>query len=185
MDWEAKLAWAAGLAALMLDRQDEAGRWLRRGADEYRASWEIAPPGSWGRPIAALRCRLLAGDADGARLDAAWTLRVGALEAAGAIGGYAAVLALLALGRDADAIPLAEALRGRSDFPGDVADALAALARGEPEAYAAAVGSVVRSFETRDAYLEDVPVADTALVLQELARARGIAAEISSPLLPV
>lgn len=45
---------------------------------------------------------------------------------------------------------------------------------------------VLQSFETRDAYLEDVPVADTVLVLQALARRRGLAAELRlrSTLLP-
>ena len=37
--------------------------------------------------------------------------------------------------------------------------------------YAEAVESVLESFEARDAYLEDVPVADTVLVLQALAGA--------------
>ena len=43
---------------------------------------------------------------------------------------------------------------------------------------------MLSSFETRDEYLEDVPVADTVLVLQALAGLRGVAAELDSPLLP-
>ncbi len=43
---------------------------------------------------------------------------------------------------------------------------------------------MLESFEARDDYLEDMPVADTVLVLQALARRRGIEAELSSPLLP-
>ena len=50
--------------------------------------------------------------------------------------------------------------------------------------YAEAVEEVLESFETREEYLEDLPVADTVLVLQTLARRRGLAAELSSPLLP-
>ena len=50
--------------------------------------------------------------------------------------------------------------------------------------YIYAIESVLESFETRDEYLEDIPVADTVLVLQALAARRGIAAELSSPLLP-
>ncbi len=50
--------------------------------------------------------------------------------------------------------------------------------------YVGAVESVLESFETRDEYLEDVPVADTVLVLQALAALRGMAAELESPLLP-
>jgi hypothetical protein len=43
---------------------------------------------------------------------------------------------------------------------------------------------VLDSFETRDAYLEDIPVADTVLVLQALAARRGLEAALSSELLP-
>jgi hypothetical protein len=76
-------------------------------------------------------------------------------------------------------------LRGRDDFPRDVADALAYLAAGDVVGYIEAVESVVDSFETRDEYLEDIAVADTALVLQELARRRGIEHALpASPVLP-
>ena len=50
--------------------------------------------------------------------------------------------------------------------------------------YVEAVESVLESFETRAEYLEDVPVADTVLVLQALAERRAMAAELSSKLLP-
>jgi hypothetical protein len=43
---------------------------------------------------------------------------------------------------------------------------------------------VLESFETRDEHLEGIPLADTVLVLQALARRRDLAAELSSPLLP-
>jgi hypothetical protein len=43
---------------------------------------------------------------------------------------------------------------------------------------------VLASFEGRDEYLEDLPVADTVLVLQALAARRRMAAELSSELLP-
>ena len=71
-------SWAAGLAALMLGREDEARRRLVVAADEYAASWRAAPAGSWGRPIAAMRCRLIAGYRTGARGDAAASLAAGA-----------------------------------------------------------------------------------------------------------
>ena len=50
--------------------------------------------------------------------------------------------------------------------------------------YVEAVESVLESFETRDDYLEDLPVADTVLVLQALAARRNMAADLSSELLP-
>jgi hypothetical protein len=44
---------------------------------------------------------------------------------------------------------------------------------------------VVASFVTRTDFLEDVAVADTALVLNELARRRGIEHDLAaSPVLP-
>src|ERR1043166_2155039 len=39
-----------------------------------RESWEHAPPGSWGRPIAILKARVLAGAWEEAVHDAGWTL---------------------------------------------------------------------------------------------------------------
>ena len=65
-----------------------------------------------------------------------------------------------------------------------MADALAALALRDADAYADAVSSVLRSFETREEYLEDIPVADTVIVLQALADRRAMAVELSSSLLP-
>jgi hypothetical protein len=178
-------SWAAGLACAMLGRVQEAERWLRLAADEYAASWRAAPPGSWGRPIAMVRCRLLAGDLEGARVDAAAALEAGAAEAAGPTGGYCAALALLALGRDAEAAPVARRIADEGLEPVAVAHALAALARFDGEAYVAARGDVLRSFEARDAFLEDVRVADTVLVLDALARERGLETPpLVSPLLP-
>jgi len=47
-----------------------------------------------------------------------------------------------------------------------------------------AVESVLDSFEARGDYLEDVPVADTVLVLQAIAARREMSAELTSELLP-
>ena len=165
-------------------RRDEAAGWFQRAADRYRESFAGAPPHSWGRPIGALKARILAGDWAGAEEAARWTLELGAFEAESPIGRYAGSLALLVLGRDADARPLASSLRERADFPPAVADALATIAAEDRLGYINAIEDVLESFETRDEYLEDIPVADTVLVLQALAARRGMATELSSPLLP-
>ena len=176
-------AYGAGLAYLMA-RDAEAGAWFERAAEAYRQSWEHAPSGSWGRPIGAVKARLLAGDWDGAAAEAEWTLAEGAAEAESPIGRYAASLALIVLGRGDEARPLAEGLR-EADFPGPVADALVYLATEDPLGFDEAVAAVLDSFESRDEYLEDVPVADTVLVLQALAARRGMAVvDLASPLLP-
>jgi hypothetical protein len=177
-------AGGAGLALLMLGRLEDAGKWFGRAASRYRQSYEDAPPGSWGRPIGAIKARLLAGDHAGAAEEARWALDEGAGESASPIGRYAACLALLVLDRDTEARVLADGLRTQDDFPAAVGDALATIAAADPPGYTEAIEAVLESFETRDEYLEDIPVADTVLVLQALAARRGLAVELSSPLLP-
>jgi hypothetical protein len=173
----ANAAWAAGLSLLMAGRRDEAAEWLRRAAGRYRESWDGgAPPDSWGRPIAAMKALLLAGDdASGA---AAWALEAGAAEAPSPIGRYAAALALLVLGRDDEARRVSATLRDRDDFPRDVADAVTTIAAGDRAGYLVAVEDVLDSFESRSDFLEDVAVADTVLVLQLLAAPRGLAVDL-------
>jgi tetratricopeptide (TPR) repeat protein len=177
-------AGGAGLALLMVGRRDEAAEWFGRAAERYRESFDDAPPGSWGRPIGAIKARVLAGDWAGAEDEARWALDAGAAEAESPIGRYAAALALLALGRDGEARVHADAIRLRDDFPAAVGDALAFISAQDVIGYDEAASQVLESFETRDEYLEDIPVADTVLVLQALAGRRGFAAELSSPLLP-
>jgi len=174
----------AALALLMAGRRDEAADWFARAAGRYRESFAAAPPGSWGRPIGMIKSRVLAGGWEAAEDEARFTLEHDAAEAESPIGRYAACLALLVLGRDAEARPLADALRTEDGFPHDVGDALATIAAGDRVGYVEAVESVLESFETRGVYLEDVPVADTVIVLQALAARRDLAAELESPLLP-
>jgi len=177
-------AYGAGLALLMEGDGKGAREWLARAVERYRESFADAPPGSWGRTIAAMKARVLAHDWGCAEDAARWTLGEGPAQAESPIGKYAACLALLILGRDRDARALADDLRTHDGFPTDVADALAMLAAQDVIGYIEAVESVLESFENRPEYLEDVPVADTVLVLQELARRREVAAELESALLP-
>jgi hypothetical protein len=178
-------AYGAGLALLMAGSRDDAVDWLARAAGSWRKSFADAPPGSWGRPIGAMKARLLAGDWEAARDEARFALDAGAAGSDSPIGRYAAALACLVLGDDEQARVHADAIRTREDFPEAVGDALAYLAAGTDRiGYVDAVEDVLESFETREEYLEDVPVADTVLVLQRLAGRRELAAELSSPLLP-
>ena len=177
-------AWAAGLAYLMSGDSDESREWLLRAADTYRQSWADAPAGSWGRPIGAIKSRLIAGDTTGARDDAGWALAAGAATSESPIGRYAATLALLVLGEDAEAASLAATLTGDAAIPSAVSDSLTALAAGDQAAYQAGVVALVADFESRTEYLEDIAVADTVLALQVLAEARGLAVSLESPLLP-
>jgi hypothetical protein len=176
------VAYAAGLGLLMLG-DPAASEWLRRAAARWRESWQGGD--SWGRPIGALKASLLAGDEPAVEELAHWTLELGAPTADSPIGRYAGTLALLALGRAVEARHVAESLRERDDFPHDVAEALATIAAHDVVAYALALDSIVTSFETREEYLEEAAVADTALVLDLLARRNGLPSELpESPVLP-
>jgi hypothetical protein len=182
----AMAATGAALARLMQGRRAEASGWFARSAERFRESAEHAPAESWGRPIGAVKARLLAGDREGAKADARWALELGSGRTVSPIGRYAAALSHLVLRQDEEASRLAAGLKEEApeSFPRAVADALAALAAADGRAYADAAGRVLHSFEGRDAYLEDIPVADTVIVLEDLADARGIAARFSSRLLP-
>ena len=177
----ANSAWAAGLSALMAGDRWEAWRWLRQAAARYRESWDAGgATDAWGRPIGALKAFLIAGEAgrehglpdNSLLLAARWALDVGAAEAESPIGRYAGVLALLVLDRDAEAAALVPTLG--DEFPSDVRDALTAIVDRDAEAYNDAANRIRRSFETREAHLEDVPVPDTALALDALAARRGL-----------
>ena len=168
----------------MSPHRAEAAEWFGRAAECYRESYADAPPGSWGRPVGMIKNRVLAEDWAGAEDAARFALDAGAGDAESPIGRYAAALALLVLGRDEETRVHADAIRVRDDFPAPVGDALATLAAEDPLGYVEAVEAVLESFETRDEYLEDIPVADTVLVLQALAARRNMAAELSSALLP-
>ena len=175
-------AGAAGLSALMSHR--DGAEWFSLAAERYRESWEHAPPGSWGRPIGAIKSLILAGDWDGAAAAARWAIESGAAESDSPIGRYAAALAYGVLGDWNEMRLHADVARTHEEFPNEVADALAFVAAEDVVGYVEAVEDVLESFAARDAYLEDVPVADTVLVLQALAARRGMAAELESELLP-
>jgi hypothetical protein len=169
----ANAAWAAGLSLLMAGDREGAAEWLRRAAARYRESWDAgAAADAWGRPIGAMKALLIAGEdpEEAAR----WALDAGAADAGSPIGRYAGALALLVLERDEEAAAVAATLG--DGFPSDVAGALRALAARDADAYAAAVAAVRRSFETRDDFLEDITVPDTALALDalELRRRRAV-----------
>jgi hypothetical protein len=176
-------AWAAGLALLMAGRTDDSAEWLRRAAVRYRESWADAPPDSWGRPIAAMKALLLAGDdaSDAAR----WALDAGAATAESPIGRYAGTLALLVLGDNVGARILGTTLRDTTDFPPAVADALVEVAGADRVDYQISLEDILESFEQRTEFLEGVACADTVLVFQILAAARDCDVELRpSPLLP-
>jgi len=167
----ANAAWAAGLCLLMAGDDAGAREWLVGAAARYRESWDAAvSPEAWGRPIAAMKALLIAGQ--DARSAAEWALEMGAPAADSPIGRYAGALALLVLGRDDEAGAVAATLT--EPFPADVAAALCALAAGDGGAFSRAVADVRKSYEHRDGYLEDIPVPDTAMALEALDKRRKL-----------
>jgi uncharacterized protein len=158
---------------------DDARPALQRAAERYRASWAAAPPGSYGRLVGYAKASILAGEnplpfvrgqlgAEDRTPPACW----------------ARALAYLADGNDERAVRAAEGMYKGSEAFGRAADAITALARGDHDGYRTAIGAIVSDFEARDEHLTGVPIADTALVLDRLAEARGLAAHPESPLLP-
>jgi hypothetical protein len=171
----------AAYRLLFEGRREEAGARLREAAEAYRGSWEVAPPRSYGRLAAAVKSAVIAGAPE----EMARYARAELGDAGDSpTSCYALALAALALGDDAAAARAAEGMRAGDGAFVRAADAVAAIARRDREAFRAAQEAIVRDFAGRDAHLTGVAIADTALALECLAAPRGIAAGIGSPLLP-
>jgi hypothetical protein len=172
----------AGQRALFEGDQQGAHAAFMEAAKLYRCSWDEAPPGSYGRLVGTLKSAVLAGAGEE---QAAYVSRVLAGQGEGsATASYARALAALISGDDETARLASEEMPGGSEAFDRAAEAIAALAARDGRRYSAALEQVVRDFEQRTDHLTGVAVADTALVLQELAARRGIAAKIESPVLP-
>jgi hypothetical protein len=172
---------ADGQRALLAGDADAAEHALREAARLYRESWELAPPDSFGRLIGMLKAAVIAGDA---HATAAYVLAEVPADAGSLPARYAVAIAALVTGDDARAAAAAEAMRGGGDAFARVADALAALVARDDAAYGAALRAIVADFEARDAHLTGVAIADTAVMLERLAAARGLSSGVTSPLLP-
>jgi hypothetical protein len=173
---------AAAQRALIAGHRDRARAEFAAAASQYRQSWEAAPPSSYGRLVGMLKSSILAGEGGA---DAAYALDA----LAGApddspTAAYARALAALVEGRDEQAATCAGRMRGGSEAFNRTADAIAALAKRDRDAYADAIAEIVNDFERRDVHLTGVAIADTALMLEVLAVRRGIASGVNSALLP-
>ena len=176
---EAIEAEAVGHRALLAG--EPAAEALERASALYRASWEAAPPRSFGRLIGMLKAAVLASDAG----DAARYARTELGDAADSPpAAYALAIAALIEGDDATAGDAAAGMRAGSDAMVRAADAIVALLARDAAAYGAAIRAIVADFEQRDEHLTGVPIADTALMLERLAAERGMASGATSPLLP-
>jgi uncharacterized protein len=170
---------ADGEAHRALLAGDDARGALRHAAERYRASWEAAPPRSYGRLVGYAKASILAAEDPSDYIRA----QLGPDDRTPP-ACWARALAALARGDDARAARAAEGMRAGSEAFGRAADAITALAAGDRAGYTAAIAAIVADFEAREDHLTGVRIADTALVLDRLAERRGLAAHPESPVLP-
>jgi len=150
-------------------------------AELYRASWEAAPPRSFGRLVGLAKAGVMAGHGGE---EAAYVRRALGDRCDSPPGCYALAIAALVQGDDDAARRAAAGMRTDDPAFDRTAVAIDALARGDADGYEAAVRGIVADFERRDAHLTGVPFADTAVMLERLARPRGLAVRPASSLMP-
>lgn len=167
--------------ALFAGRIADAHASLEVAAALYRASWEAAPPRSFGRLVAYLKSAALAGEPEEAAAYVRDRLG-GACDSPTSC--YALAVAALVEDDDDLAARAATGMTEGGEPFARAARALAALAAHDREGYAQAVAAIVADFESRKTYVTGVAVADTALLMEALAERRGMAARPTSELLP-
>ncbi len=179
---EALSADAAGQQALLDRRAADAEVAFHAASELYRQSWEQAPPRSYGRLVGMLKSAVLGG----AGADASGYVRAALAQAPldSPTAAYALAVAALTDGDDETAGAWVERMRGGSEPLERTADAIGALARGNAEEYERSIAAIVYDFEQRERHLTGVAIADTAVMLEELAAVRGIRTSVLSPLLP-
>jgi hypothetical protein len=146
----------------------------------YRRSWEAAKPDAYGRLVGMLKASVLSGSA----AEEARYVRALHLQTESPVAAYALGIAALVAGDDRGARQLAQRLRTASDAFRRAGEGIAAIADRDPQRTREAVEAIAADFEARDDHLTGVRIADTALMLLELARARGLEVELVSPVLP-
>lgn len=173
---------ASAQQALLRGDAAQANTRFRAAAERYRASWEVAPPRSYGRLIGLLKASILSGDGGH---DAVYVREALGDACDSPPACYALAIAALAQGDDTAALPAIEGMREGGEPFARTADAMAALVHGDAEAYAAALDAIVADFAAREQHLTGVAFADTAVMLERLAAPRGLAARPASALMPV
>ncbi len=178
---EALDAEAGAQRALMAGDTESARPMFEAASRRYRASFECAPPASYGRLVGMLKAAVIAGDAS----DAADYART-AVEGAEPTPTASYVRALVALigGDDPLAEDAAAPMRAGDAAFGRAADVVEALARRDDGGYRDACAAIVADFEGRQDHLTGVPIADTAVMFEAFAEARGMACHPRSPLMP-
>ncbi|MEW6582768.1 MAG: hypothetical protein AB1416_08410, partial [Actinomycetota bacterium] len=156
--------------ALLAGDREAALPEFARAADLYRLSWRVAPPRSYGRLIGMLKAAVIAGDAQD---EAIYALASAGTACDSPPAAYVVALAATVRGDDDLARRAARAMRGGDGAFSRTAAALEALANHDVEGYRTALREIVASFEEREEHLTGVAIADTAVMLDALAAARG------------
>ena len=165
---------------LLAGERAEAEPVMREVASLYRRSWDAAHPTAFGRLTGMLKAAVIAG---GGEEEAAFARG----EAGGSESPAAAyVIAVAALIEEDDeaAAGAARTMATGGEAYERAAEAIGALTARDGAGYAAAVTAIVDDFENRDEHVTGVAIADTALMLEELARRRGLESGVESALLP-
>lgn len=178
---EAVAADGEAYRALFAGRIADAHAGLETAAALYRASWEAAPPRSFGRLVAHLKSATLAGEPEDA---AAYVRAQIADECDSPTSCYALAAAALIEDDDTLAGQAAARMAAGGEAFARAGAALVALAARDRDRYALAVQEIVADFEAREAHLTGVAVADTAMFMEALAALRDMAARPESELLP-
>ncbi|MDE3070039.1 MAG: hypothetical protein KGJ43_04860 [Acidobacteriota bacterium] len=168
---------------LLEGRRERARERFAAAAAAYRASWELASGTSYGRLVGMLKAAVLAG---GGEEEAAYARgAIGDSDRYSVTAAYVRALACLIAGDDGEACRwTAVMLRSPGPFS-RAAEAITALARSESSLFQRVLQEIVRDFEARSKHLTGVAIADTALMLEALARRRGMRPiGPASPLVP-
>jgi hypothetical protein len=169
-------------AALLAGDTEAATDAYARAAESYRASWALAPPKSYGRLVGLLKASVIGGAGGPAAEEVRAALADDPDAAGSPVASYVLAVAALIAGDDDAVAPLADVMDPRGGAFERTATALRALAAGDGPAYAAAAAAIADDFAAREEHLTGVAIADTAIMLEIVARERGLAAGLESPL---
>jgi hypothetical protein len=171
--------------ALLAGDHDAACAAYGRAVEQYRASWELAPPKSYGRIVGLVKAGVLGGQAAAVATEVRDALRDDENADGSPVASYALAVAALIAGEDEDVVVRAARMEPRGEAFERTAAALKALALRDADAYTAALAAIEADFAGRSDHLTGVAIADTAVMLELLAAQRDMAVRPPSPLVPV
>jgi hypothetical protein len=171
--------------ALLAGDRDAARAAYERAVEQYRASWALAPPKSYGRLVGLVKAGVLAGQAAPAAAEVRAALDGDEAAEGSPVAAYVLAVAAVIAGDDDEVAVRAARMEPRGEAFERTATALRALAAHDAGAYDAAITAIEADFAAREDHLTGVAIADTAVMLELLAAPRGMAVRPASSLVPV